>query len=108
MVSQAKRRARRDAAAEEVVEDDGEGTSSDSDSDGDDAPRKRVKGTTPSSRAAARVGLTVERRTGDAGTSGRHEVKNKEKPLVLSSRGIPSRCDSPLARFLAPCAPRAV
>ena len=105
MVSAAKKRARRDEAAEAEAEAaasgrpeaDDDSDESDSDSDDEEAAPSKRKGLTPSSAAAARVGLTAQGKSAVAETSGRGDGaaaggwRNKEKPLVLSSRGIPGR-----------------
>lgn len=113
MVSQAKRKARREeqeaaeaAAARAEEEEEAAGIPSDDDSDSSDdsdseeaAPSKRPRDArTPTSAAAARVGLTGAARaasgggaTTSEGGGGAPGWKNKEKPLVLSSRGIPGR-----------------
>jgi hypothetical protein len=89
MVSKAKRKARAEAAAAEEAAADRGGPSSgeeSSDSEGEAAavrPSKRIKGAAGGGAAAAAPGGAAAAADG---------WRNKEKPLVLCSRGIPGRC----------------
>ena len=89
MVSKAKRRARAEAAAAAEAAVDGGGPSSaeeSSDSEGEAVavrPAKRIKGAAGAAAPAPGAGQP------EGGW------RNKEKPLVLCSRGIPGRCVAP-------------
>ena len=94
MPSHAKRRARSQAAAEEeeVVADDGSSSDSEDEDEAAAAPQrpaKRLKAAAPRDADAA-VGDGQSAPPGSAGAT--PGWRNKEKPLVLCSRGIPSRC----------------
>ena len=81
MVSKAKRKARREeeeAAAAAAPGEPGAASEGESDSDEEEAPRPR-----PGKRAKAGQ---------EAGAAAEPGLRNKEKPLVLCSRGIPGRC----------------
>ena len=98
MPSHAKRRARAQAVAEEDDVAGEDGSSSDSE-DPDEAaaapqrPAKRLKAS--AARGAQPPGADEPAvQPGGAGGSGTPGWRNKEKPLVLCSRGIPSRCAS--------------
>jgi len=90
--------AKRVAAPRAVDPPEEDATSSDSGTDADDAPppprpAKRLK------EAAARGGGGAAAAAAEGGeaAAGSPPWRNKEKPLVLCSRGIPGRC-APLPR----------